>query len=287
VEIANEKEKKKGGITSIDTSYWPGDVFPIVKDYKLLGYWVADPTQTSTVLADSFFLPWEFVHFAIPGDAAFYRLDDFTKVQNRKREDMVEYGQSLLRAARRPFKRSKLMHDILAIARMTRSPLKRVFKFQTETSNPIKAITDLAMFKRTMEKVGGIDSANGNMTYEELVATMTQDIFLPIMKDGKGDYAFDKVGGDVDVTSIVDVEMFDNRLFMSLRTPKEFMNFGTGAGDRSTLLLKDIRYAKRINRLQSADKAGLHELLMIHFAAQGREVSPEDFAVNMRVQAFL
>jgi len=268
-------------IVRIDTSYYPGDVMPIVKNYHLLGFFVSDQEKARKATSNNLYAPWEFIHFAIPGDSNFMRYNNTSTMTQRERENQVEYGQSLLRAARRPYKRSSLMHDILAIARMTRSPLRRIFKFMTETDNPTKAITDLAVFKKVMEKIGGVDKASEDMSYSELMNVMTNDVYLPILKDAKGDYSFETVGGDVDVSNIVDIEMWDNRLFMALRIPKEYMNFSEAMGDRSTLLLKDIRYAKRIKKLQSAIKEGIRELVFIYWALKGKTLTEHDFDVNM------
>jgi hypothetical protein len=173
------------------------------------------------------------------------------------------------------------MHDILAISRMSRSPLKRVFKFQTETDSPVVAAQNLAIFKKTMEKVGGIDKINDKLEYEDLMDILLRDIYIPVMKGGKGDYAFESVGGDVDVANIVDVDLFDNRLYMSLRIPKEFLNFGEAQGERTTLLIKDIRYAKRVSKIQGAVKAGIKELLFIHFAYKGEILGDDELDVHM------
>lgn len=273
-----KKGKAKGGIRALDTSYFPGDVFPLVKNRRLLGYMIVDQEQSESA-HENLCAPWQFVHFALPGDSNFYRANKMSN-SNFKREDLVEYGQSFLRAARKPHKRSKIMHDILAIARLTRSPLKRVFKFQTDTSNPTKAISDLAIFKKTMEKIGGIDKLTGQLNYEEMMNIMTQDIFLPIMKDSKGDFTVDTIGGQVDVAQIADVELFDNRLFMSVRVPKEHLNFGT-VQDRGAAALKDIRYAKRINKLQAALRQGIREIVKIHYAMQERVLKDDDFEINM------
>lgn len=275
-----EDKDKREGILRIDTSFYPRDVMPIIRDYKLLGYWVLDTEKIALVQDDMLKAPWEFVHFAVPGDANFVTYDTPMEYE-LKRSDVAEYGQSLLKAARKPYKRSKLMHDILAIARITRSPLKRVFKFQTDSNNPLVQIRSLAMFKKTMEKIGGVDKLNETMQYDELMNIATQDIYLPIGKDSKGDYAFDHIGGDVDVKAIADVEMFDNRLYMSLRIPKEFLNFDKASGDKSTLLIKDVRYAKRIKKLQNALKTGIKELIFIHFALKGKVVEEKSFEVHM------
>jgi hypothetical protein len=282
-EVAVGEKRKTTGIERIDTSYHPRDVMPVVKDNKLLGYWVTDESaDLSTVQDNKLFAPWDFVWFAIPGDSNFISFSDIERRDTiLKRGCVPEYGQSLLKASRKPFRRSKLMHDILAITRMTRSPLKRVFKFKTNTGSPVQAIAELAIFKKTMEKIGGIDKANDDMNYDELMNIITQDIYIPIMKDDKGDYSFDTVGGDVDVANIVDVELFDNRLYMSLRIPKEFLNFGDAFGDKATLLLKDVRYAKRIRRLQNALKAGIRELLFIQWAHMGKTLTEDDFEVCM------
>lgn len=277
---SNLDTSKLQGVTHVDTSYYPRDVMPVVRDYKLLGYLVQDMEQLQSISAEQLKAPWEFVHFAVPGDSNFLSYDsniDYTT----KRGDMVEYGQSLLRAARKPYKRSKLMHDILAIARITRSPLKRVFKFMTDTNNPVSQITALAMFKKTMEKIGGIDKLNDTMNYDELMNVMTQDIFLPVGKDSKGDYSFQTIGGEVDVKAIADIDLFDNRLFMSLRIPKTYLNFDEATGDKATLLLKDIRYAKRIRKLQNAIRHGVRDLIFIHFALKGIVLKESDFEVNM------
>jgi hypothetical protein len=243
----NVDNEGKVGVVKLDTSYHPADVLPIVRDYKLLGFHVFNGMQ---LMGDgNIFPPWDFVHFAIPGDSNFIRAQEEGALAQGEpgrglRGNIAEYGQAVLKAAIRPYRRSKLMHDILAISRMSRSPLKRVFKFQTETDSPVVAAQNLALFKKTMEKVGGIDKINDKLEYEDLMDIMLRDIYIPVMKGGKGDYAFESVGGEVDVTGIVDVDLFDNRLYMSLRIPKEFLNFGEATGDRSTLLIKDIRYAK-------------------------------------------
>ena len=115
----DEKKSERSGIVRVDTSYYPRDVMPIVKDYKLLGFWVLDTERVSVVQDEMLKAPWEFVHMAIPGDANFVTYDTPMEFE-MKRSDVAEYGQSLLKAARKPYKRSKLMHDILAIARITR-----------------------------------------------------------------------------------------------------------------------------------------------------------------------
>ena len=93
----NLDTSKLQGVTQVDTSYYPRDVMPVARDYKLLGYLVQDMEQLQSISAEQLKAPWEFVHFDVTGDSNILSYDsniDYTT----KRGDMVEYGQSQTRS---------------------------------------------------------------------------------------------------------------------------------------------------------------------------------------------
>ena len=64
---------------------------------------------------------------------------------------------------------------------------------------------------------------------------------------------------------IPDVEFLQNLLFTGLGIPKAFLSFDEASGDGKTLSNLDIRFARKVNRIQKSMVEELNKLALIHF----------------------
>jgi hypothetical protein len=70
---------------------------------------------------------------------------------------------------------------------------------------------------------------------------------------------------------IADIEYLRDNLFVGLGVPKPFLSFQDAAGAGKNMAQYDIRFAKKINRIQQAMVQELNKMAMIHLYLLGYE----------------
>lgn len=111
-----------------------------------------------------------------------------------------------------------------------------------------------------------------------------EDLFWPIRENSNS--RVERLTGSTNTDQIYDVEMLMNRLFSTIRAPKEYFGFGD---DRSlidtgkSLAQQDIRWARGCKSLQHSLTRGIMNIGAVHMALLGinPQVPENEFQVHM------
>lgn len=261
------KEDGKG-IVGMEEDIHPSKVYRLDLQGNLAGFLVRD--EETAVSSELVYGPSDFVHFINNFKP------NFERVTIRLEEDGVEvkkvltstYGSSILQNARRVYKILNLLEVSMALARLARAPLIRIFYVNTTGMDPDSRKRLIRDIEEEYKQKISIDVTKD--WYEQKYSPMnnTSDLFLPITGD-VGDMRLESIGGDVNVKDIEDIDYIRDKLFAALRTPKPFLLYDetTSSLDSSKGLGRlDVRYARMCKKVQRALLEGLYRLVQIHLS---------------------
>lgn len=195
-----------------------------------------------------------------------------------------KYGESVMFPARKDVKILNLVEQALALSRLARSGVARIYYVNTEQATPQERRDIMQYMEEKFTQQQTFDMNNNLWKTDYYPFNYLDDIFLPVT-GGKGDTKIDQIGGDVDVKAIVDIEWFLSKVFAGLTVPKAYMGFEEalpGALGSTTLVRLDIRYARKIKKLQRAFKNGIETLCRYHLEAKyQKEISIDEVPIAM------
>jgi len=281
------------GIISIDDSEHPIGLSRI--DYRgaLIGFYRTPMGYSAD--SQSLIPPWDYVHFRLLGakrkrplndDPTNSEFRDIRLLSPDPRRVNANYGTSLLLNGLSAYKRLRMAEDSLLLARLTRGVLRYIYKVKVDSRNmeAVNEILDEVTTTLKQARAMNISSADPNFDSKFDPVSATEDIILPVWGD-VGDVAIDKVGGEVDIRWIVDIEELRNQCASAIRTPLTllggYVDEATGNLGSSAINSLDIRFARSARRLQRAVKEGIKRLCQIHLSYMGMDPDSELFDVNM------
>ena len=163
----------------------------------------------------------------------------------------LPYGSSYLNKARRHFRMLSLMEDMMLIYRLERSIERRVFKVFVGNidDNDIPAYIDQIAneFKRTPI----VDPLTGQLDLRKNILNVSDDFFIPVRTENASN-PIDTLPAAQNMTAMDDIKFVQNKVLTALGIPKTFLNFEESVGDGKNLALMDIRFTRRVNRIQQA-----------------------------------
>jgi|GEM_PF-3565569 len=80
---------------------------------------------------------------------------------------------------------------------------------------------------------------------------------------------------------IADIQYLRDNLFTGLGVPKPFLGFQQAAGDGKNMAQMDIRFAKKVNRIQQAIVQELNKMAMIHLYLLGFKDDYQNFSLSL------
>lgn len=195
-----------------------------------------------------------------------------------------KYGNSMFSAVRKDVKILNLVEQALALARLARSGVARIYYVNTAEANPQERRDIMQYIEEKFTQQQTFDAQNQLWKTEYYPFNYLDDIFLPVT-GGKGDVKVEQIGGDIDIKAIVDIEWFLSKVFAGIKVPKAYLGFEEmmpGALGSTTLVRSDIRYARTIKKLQRAFLNGLKLLVKYHLECKyQKEISWEDIPLQL------
>lgn len=107
-----------------------------------------------------------------------------------------------------------------------------------------------------------------------------QDIFLPV-RDPNASTPIDTLSGAQNLTAMDDIKFVQQKVLTALAIPSSFLNFEDAQGEGKNLALMDIRFTRRINRIQQAFLMELTKIASIHLYLLGFEDELTNFSLSM------
>lgn len=227
----------------------------------------------------------EFVHFISSKLSKREKIKLNVRKSDNTQEEVTCYrvvGTSIVDSARTMFRINALIDNILVLSRIARSTQFNLVKIEVGNANAGQTQQMLSDVRRRFQ-------ANSKMTKgvgfrsDPSPVPINSNIYLPT-RDGKGDVTVESIGDGVDVQSIVDVDYFTDKLFASLKVPKQYLGFAESLGSmgNNSLVKQDLRYARSILRVQQILINGITDLCENYLKYRGRGSDIGAFKIYMR-----
>lgn len=207
----------------------------------------------------------------------FYQIAHFRLLADDRK---LPYGVSVLEKGRRIWKNLLLVEDAMRTIRLLRAIDRRAYYVNIGNVDPndVKAyVEDIASrFKRKRH----VDPDTGQEDLKYNILGNDQDYVIPI-RDKDDGTRIETIPGSTNLEQIGDIEYDLNQLFAALGVPKPFLQYEDTAGEGKNLSLQDIRFSKKINRIQQALIHELNKIALIHLFLIGLEEDMNNFELSL------
>jgi len=209
------------------------------------------------------YTPMEIAHFRLAGDDKYY-----------------PYGTSILNKGRRIWRQLIMAEDAMLSYRILRAGEKRVFKIDVGNLdvNDIEGYIQkvATKFKRSSQ----VGRENGNIDHRFNILGNDEDYFIPVRNSNAGT-VIDTLPGGESLDKIADIEYLRDNLFTSLGVPKPFLGYQNTAGEGKNLAQQDMRFSKKVNRIQQSIIQELNKIAIIHLYLLGFEDELDNFSLTL------
>jgi hypothetical protein len=284
------------GVVHMEDDRHPSEVSRVDMNGRLIGFvltpqgQVTGPSNEQTRLIP----PWEYVHSRIIGAVrrratlgsptyAEYRSMDLVGHDGTRMS--TRYGTSLLLNALPAYKRLRLAEDSILLARLSKGLLRYIYKVVVDTNNPDAAIELMEQYASLLKRARAIDTTPGREQFDDKLNDMSvlEDIIVPVWGD-KENLTVEKLGGEIDIRWIKDIDELKRQLSIALRVPLALLGdtseMPSGFG-QSALERIDIRFARHARRLQRALVASWTRVAQLDLAYKGMSPDERSFTIHM------
>jgi intein/homing endonuclease len=185
------------------------------------------------------------------------------------------------------YKRLRLAEDSLLMARLTRGILRYIWKLRCDSSSIESVEALISQMGGILKKARALDTSAGSPNFDSKFSTLAgnEDIIMPVFSDDVNDLACEKIGGDVDIRWIVDIQELRQQLACAIRVPLSllggFVNEATGALGSESIEKLDVGFSRTARRLQRAIRQGIKRIAQIHLAYMNMDPDPALFDIMM------
>lgn len=225
---------------------------PVEQCEREVGYDETNPLAYRFRIAgmgSEYLMPYEVSHFRLKSSV-----------------DFGEYGKSVLENGRRIWRQLITIEDSMLIYRLVRAPERRLFYFDVGNLNPAEVENAVNRFTAMMKKDRIFDD-NGNIDYRMGLQAVDEDIVIPT----RGEKSSTKIETlpAQQWSAIDDVKYIQQKFIASLGVPNAYLGYEEALNSKATLGSEDIRYAKYVERIQSAFLETLYDIALIHLYLKG------------------
>ena len=175
---------------------------------------------------------------------------------------------SILNKVRRVFRQLVMAEDAMLTYRIIRAGEKKVFKIDVGNMDEDDIEDYIYKVATKFKKMSSVNPNDGQIDYRFNILGNDEDYFLPV-RNSNTQTGIDTLQGAQNLDAIQDIEYLRDNLFIGLGVPKPFLSFQDAAGGGKNLAQYDIRFAKKINRIQQALVQELNKMAMIHLYLLG------------------
>lgn len=197
------------------------------------------------------FNTFEVAHFRLLGD-----------------DKYLPYGSSVLNKVRRVFRQLVMAEDAMLTYRIIRAGEKKVFKIDVGNIDEDDIEEYIYKVATKFKKVSQVNPNDGQIDYRFNILGNDEDYFIPV-RNANTQTGIDTLPGASNLDAIQDIEYLRDNLFIGLGIPKPFLSFQDAAGAGKNMAQYDIRFAKKVNRIQQAIIQELNKMAIIHLYLLG------------------
>ena len=191
----------------------------------------------------------------------------------------LPYGMSVLHGARRAWKMLSIMEDMMLVYRLERSIERRIFKIFVGNIDPTEVPAYVQQIANNFKRTPIIDPLTGQIDLRKNFMSIDSDFFIPIRTEN-APTPIESLPAAQNITSMDDINYMENKVLAALRIPKSFLNFQEAQGKGQNLSIMDIRFSRKINKIQQAILMELNKIAMIHLNMMGLADEMSNFVIN-------
>ena len=284
----------------------PAEMFELTRFGKTMGYVKADISsvegKTDSLEFSTYkykfkeqdvtlYEPTEFVHAALENGVSrqeetvdiFLNQDDYDSNSNGLSYG-VRRGESLLADVFQDWRSLQLLEASVLLNRLTKSSVIRLVSVNVGDM-PKENVTKLLMKVKQMVEQKAAINVNQSMNEYTNPGPIENTVYVPVHgENGIGSISISQLGGDVDVKGLADLDYFINRLYGSLRVPKNFFNQNednTGFNGGTSLSIISSRYAREVVRIQNTMIQALTDAVNLILIDKGLMSYVNNFTIKM------
>lgn len=279
----------------------PGQMFELTKFGKTMGY-IDAPTYMSSRLDNTIYNslmryrvnkkdvviyePTDFVH-AVLNDNTSRTPEEVSIFLDSKEESNYNYkvkrGQSLLYNTFKIWRQLLLLENSVLLNRLTKSSIVRVIGVEVGDMPKEQIGPHLTSIKSMVEQKSAIDTNKSMQEYTN-PSPIANNIYVPT-HGGVGAITTQQIGGDVDIKSLADLEYYRDKLFASVRVPKQYFGFtddGAGFNGGTSLSIISSRYGKTVKRVQNTICQAITDAINLMLIDAGLKSYINKFTIRMQ-----
>lgn len=192
----------------------------------------------------------------------------------------LPYGMSVLHGARRAWKMLTMMEDMMLVYRLERSIERKIFKIYVgnlDSQDVQSYVQEIAnKFKRTPI----IDPLTGQIDLRKSYLSVDSDYFIPVRTEN-APTPIENLPASQNQTSMEDIQYMENKILSAICVPKTFLNFQEAQGKGQNLSIMDIRFSRKINKIQQAILMELNKIAITHLYLLGFTDDLTNFTLSM------
>jgi len=202
---------------------------------------------------DGMLLPWECAHF---------RMLSFGF--------STMYGRAIIEPARKRWLHLKLLEDSVAIYRLNRAVERIVYYIDVGAASPTDGLRIVNQYKRKFgNKRSYINPDSDTFEQQYDPHHMLENIFWPV-NSGTERSRIEKLPAPPEQGQLQDLDHFNEKLYVAMGIPRDYLT-GEVSGawnSRESLALQDVRFSRKLHRLQVALLEGMETLIRYHLAVK-------------------
>ena len=167
--------------------------------------------------------------------------------------------------------------------RITQSAVIRVIGVETGDMPSEQVQVYLSRLKEKMEQKTAMQTNQGMAEYNN-PGPIINTIDVPT-HEGKGNVTATSIGGDFDPKALTDIEYFRDKLFGSLKVPKQYFGFtgdSTGFNGGTSLTILSSRYGKTIKKIQAVLCQMITDIVNLFLIDRGLDNYVNKFTIRMQ-----
>ena len=284
----------------------PAEMFELTKFGKTVGF---IQTPVSGVIAKSqqsidfttyqykfkqqdilIYPPTEFVHAALEDNVSrFEEIVDIFQSQTDYDTDTnalgysVKRGQSLLANSFKTWRELQLLESSVLLNRVTKSSIVRLINVEVGDMPKENVAKTLMGIKQMIEQKTALNRGSSMQEYTN-PGPIENNVYVPT-HEGIGAISTTQIGGDVDVKSLADLDWYLNKLFGSLRVPKQFFSQtddSAGFNGGQSLTIISSHYAKTVKRIQAELTQLVTDIINLILLDKGLDSYINEFEIHMQ-----
>lgn len=210
--------------------------------------------------------PWEFVHF-----------------RTLAYDQESIYGRSMLDPVRKAWKSFQMLKTMIVLYRIARTVQRNIFYVDVGQASVEESHQLVADYKKFLKNKNYFtDPKTNEFKVDFDPAMFLQDIIWPVRPNSTS--RVEPLQNNPNIGPLEDYENFLSEIRTGLGIPKEYLEGVQSGGwnSRESLMLQDIRFSKKIQKLQEAFREGVVKLCQIHWGIlYGEYLDPQRFQVQL------